>query len=213
MPKKDPPSNVEVTVLCTIAEFYNGSMKQVMYNRTKIGLDGRTYTTVPEYQAVQVKPGDSHNTMFTFRGKGNEEYGHPRSDLIIKLVQAEEKNQRFARSGDNLIYTHSISLRDSFNSTPIQIRTLDDRLINLNIDQYITPQTVHEMKGEGMPKPIAAEDSLTRHLDHFSKIPRGNLYVRFDVIFPKDLSSGQKAEILAILEANRRELERENADD
>jgi DnaJ-class molecular chaperone len=86
MPKKKAPSNVEVTVFCTIAEFFNGSMKQVMYNRTKIGLDGRTYNTVTEYQDVQVKPGDAHNSQFTFRGKGNEEYGHPRSDLIIKLV-------------------------------------------------------------------------------------------------------------------------------
>lgn len=188
-PKKDAPSNVEVTVQCSIAEFYRGSVKQVFFNRTKIGLDGRTYSTVSECQNLQVKPGDPSGTSFTFKGKGNEEYGHPRSDLVIKLAQAEEKGNRFARSGDNLIYTHSITMRDSFNSSPIQIRTLDDRLINLNIDQYITPQTVHEVKGEGMPKPITGDDSLSRHLDDFSKIPRGNLYVKFNIIFPKDLSS------------------------
>jgi len=51
-PKKDAPKNVEVTVKCTIAEFYNGSIKKVKYQRQKIGLDGRTYTTVEETQQI-----------------------------------------------------------------------------------------------------------------------------------------------------------------
>lgn len=42
-PKKDAPVNVEVTLKCTIAEFYNGSLKCIKYNRSKINLDGRTY--------------------------------------------------------------------------------------------------------------------------------------------------------------------------
>lgn len=66
-----------------------------------------------------MKPGDSKNTVFTFKGKGNEEYGHPRSDLIVKLAEQEDPNSKYARSGDNLIYTHSMSLVDSFNSSPI----------------------------------------------------------------------------------------------
>jgi DnaJ-class molecular chaperone len=109
--------------------------------------------------------------------------------MIVKLGSQDEPDCKFARSGNNLIYTHSISLVDSFNSCPIQISTLDGRLINLNIDQYIMPQTVHCVKKEGMPIPISSEDSLTRHLESFSKIPRGNLYVKFNIVFPTDLTS------------------------
>lgn len=134
MPKKQPPCNVEVTVKCSIAEFYSGSIKNIQFSRAKIGMDGRSYTQVNEEQKVQVKPGDSSSTILTYRGRGNEEYGHSRSDLVVKLTAEVEPACQFTRSGDNLIYTHTISLVDSFDSAPIKICTLDGRLINLNID-------------------------------------------------------------------------------
>ena len=59
--------------------------------------------------------------MLTFRGKGNEEYQHSRSDLLIKLAVESEPDSKFTRSGNNLVYTHSMSLVDAYNSSPIQI--------------------------------------------------------------------------------------------
>lgn len=44
MPKKSAPKNVEVTIKCTIKEFYNGCLKDIKYERAKIGMDGRTYS-------------------------------------------------------------------------------------------------------------------------------------------------------------------------
>jgi DnaJ family protein B protein 4 len=55
------------------------------------------------------------------------------------------------RRGDNLIYTHSLTLKEALTSAPICIHTLDNRDINVNLDQVITPQTVHKIPSEGMP--------------------------------------------------------------
>jgi len=125
----------------------------------------------------------------------------------FKLVNDDCK---WARKGDNLIYTHSISLEDSFNAMPIKINALDGRVLNLNIDKYITPQTVHLCAGEGMPKESA---ELSHHLLSLAKIPKGNLYVKFNIVFPNDLTNAKKKEILAILAANKHEVEQEMEDE
>ena len=36
------PSNIKMTLKCSLAEFYNGSLKKVTYSRDKIFPDGRT---------------------------------------------------------------------------------------------------------------------------------------------------------------------------
>jgi DnaJ family protein B protein 4 len=77
---------VEVTVNCSLKEFYNGAIKNLKYSRAKINMDGRTYREVEEEITVQVKPGESASTLLTFKGRGNEEYGHPRSCLVVKLA-------------------------------------------------------------------------------------------------------------------------------
>ena len=50
-----------------------------------------------------------------------------------------------------MIYSHSIKLADALTSAPVRFKTLDGRDISLNLDQVLTPQSVHCMVGEGMP--------------------------------------------------------------
>lgn len=64
-----------------------------------------------------------------------------------------------------------------------------------------------------MPKAINSEEPLQRHLESFSNIPRGNMYVKFNIVFPTNFTNDQKTKILAILEANRQELARESEDE
>jgi len=44
-----------------------------------------------------------------------------------------------------------MNLEDALLSKPIQIKTLDGRILNICLDDMITPQTNHVVKGEGMP--------------------------------------------------------------
>jgi len=90
---------------------------------------------------------------------------------------------------------------------------LDGRLVNLNLDKYITPQTVHHIPNEGLVHPIEKDEGLQRHLTSFKEMPRGDLYVRFNIVFPTDLNDSQKKSILTILRQNEAELKAENEDE
>lgn len=79
-----------------------------------------------------------------------------------------------------------MSLQDVLESKPIQVRTLDDRTLNLSIDEMITPQLVHKVEGEGMPR---KED----------RSQKGDLYVKFNIVFPQDLKVNHLNEIIEVL--------------
>ena len=93
----------------------------------------------------------------------------------------------YVRKGDDLVYTHEMSLEDALLSRPVQIRTLDGRNINLSLDQTITPQTVHTIRGEGMPRKANNKE-------------KGDLYIKFNIIFPQVLKVENKNAIISILE-------------
>jgi DnaJ-class molecular chaperone len=53
------------------------------------------------------------------------------------------------------------------------------------------PKYCKKVPNEGMPIPFAKVDAT-----NFSKpLPKGDLYIRFDIVFPKSLSEDQKQEI------------------
>ena len=68
---------------------------------------------------IEVKPGFSDKDVLTFPNKGNEAYGHPPSKLLIKFK--EVPHESFQRKGQELIYTHKISLEDALLAQPVHI--------------------------------------------------------------------------------------------
>lgn len=92
---------------------------------------------------------------------------------------SEEPNDGYRRNGNDLIYSHKISLLDALKSEPVVFQTLDGRSLNIAIDEVIAPQTVKPVTGEGMP--IQSNDPLAAlKLSH----TRGDLYIKFDIQFP-----------------------------
>ena len=61
-PAPTPAKDIEVTVDVTLEEIYNGSRKEVSYERQVLGLDGRTIKKQQHSVSVYVKPGmpESH---------------------------------------------------------------------------------------------------------------------------------------------------------
>lgn len=109
MPTK--PEDIVIELECSLKEFYNGSQKSVSYNRQVIKHDAKTTHTVLENFNVTVQPGYTEETKLVFKAKGNEARGHDASNLIVKFKETESaENTNFKRIGDDLVYTHSISL-------------------------------------------------------------------------------------------------------
>lgn len=76
---------------------------------------------------------------------------------------------------------------------PATVETLDGRYLKVPIDHLITPRTVIKIEGEGMPI-IASESG-----DRLAPVKRGDMYVRFDIAFPKKLTEAQRQRIHALL--------------
>jgi DnaJ-class molecular chaperone len=66
------------------------------------------------------------------------------------------------------------------------VRTLDGRILKISLDEIITPQTVHIVKGEGMPRKANNKE-------------KGDLLVKFNILFPPKFDSAVRQQIVAIL--------------
>ena len=95
---------------------------------------------------------------------------------------------------NDLIYIHEISLSQALNGEPVRLTTLDNRKIAISIDEIISPSTIKKVPGEGMP--IYKKDISVRNLE----IEKGDLYIKFHIIFPEYIDPVRKMEISKLLD-------------
>ena len=178
---------------CSLEELYNGCIKNVKYIRKKISSDSVTLEDVEENIDVEILRGYDKNSVIVFKGTGNECLGEKNSDLIVKIK--EKKNNSFKRVNKNdLIYIHEITLAQALNGDPVRLTTLDNRKIAISIDEIISPSTVKKVPGEGMP--IFKKELSVRNLE----IEKGDLYIKFHIIFPEYIDPERKNEISKLLD-------------
>ena len=159
--------------------------------------NGRRFTIVDSLQ-IQVPrgfPTDNHSASFLrFKEKGEQflrtdilngqlfEFG----DVVVQVVQKRHPTLSRISGGHHLWYEQNISLKDALVGTdrtwtidnhpsgkPIAFTLQNERVVN---DGYI-----HRVKGMGMP--LLSSDRF------------GDLFVKFNVIFPDVLSELQQSQI------------------
>ena len=87
----------------------------------------------------------------------------------------------------DLIYRHTLTLNDTLQCRPIKMETLDGRKLLISIDQIPSPGSVKMIAGEGM---VWRDDTCVGTIEAREK--RGDLYVLFNVEFPKRLPPDPK---------------------
>ena len=147
--------------------------------------DGKTTMKETEQMTVEVKPGFDSGDVLTFPSKGNQAKCAEQSCLKVKF-ELDNNQTNFKRKRHNLIYTHKLSLADALTSRPFSVKTLDNRVLQINLDDTLTPQYVHKIPGEGMP--IKDQEGK-----------KGDLFISFDVQFPQTIKPDVKTEILDLL--------------
>lgn len=78
------------------------------------------------------------------------------------------------------------------------ITTLDNRKLTIAMDEIISPQTVKVVKSEGMP--IHNKNDPLQNL--LFKEKKGDLYIKFEISFPKFIDPEKKEEIVRLLSDN-----------
>lgn len=125
---------------------------------------------------IDIKPGYKAGTKIKFHGEGDRS-SSTTQDVVF--IIKELPHERFRREGNNLIYKIDISLLEALTGYTTSIHTLDGRILPLHYPAVIFPGYAHSIPGEGMPN---------------SKLPhtRGTLIVKFNIVFPRQVSLEQK---------------------
>lgn len=195
-------ADIVVTLECELYEFYNGAIKEVNVARKCMLTETKSSVVNAERFQVQVQPGFSPETKLVYKGKGHESFSAHPSDLIICFKQKPMVN--FVRKGDDLIYTHTVSLQEALCMQPIAVDTLDKRKVFFSPSEVVTPQTELRVAGEGMPRGLSGDvvADTTMQLQLAADRPRGDLLCKFNIVFPKKIQHAQRQEIISALRAN-----------
>mmetsp|Transcript_57664 Transcript_57664/g.113506 ORF Transcript_57664/g.113506 Transcript_57664/m.113506 type:complete len:320 (-) Transcript_57664:124-1083(-) len=183
-PAKGKP--VVFNLECSLKELYNGCTKKFNITRKRYNSEGEL-TDEAKCLVVNVKPGWKKGTKVSFVNEGDEAPNTIPADLIFVIQEKENSDPGYVREGNNLIYTYRLSLSDALTDhNALQIPTLDQRVISLACPEVVSPFYEKVVLGEGMP---------------VSKKPgtKGDLIVRFHILFPKYLNGDKRNKIKELL--------------
>ena len=144
--------------------------------RTIADASGKTMQ-VDKICEITVHPGSRAGTTFKFPECGNEAPGTIPADMIFELE--EKPHPLYVREGDNLVHTANISLKEALTGTHVMLDTLSGRKLKVNVREVVRPDYQKVIANEGMP--MTGNPSV-----------RGDLIIRFNVMWPSSLSEHQK---------------------
>lgn len=127
---------------------------------------------------VKIPQGITDGTVLRLKEIGDDSIsGIPRGD--VHLTVSILPNNVFQRVGDDLIKEVVISAYDAILGKSVEIETIDQKHLMININPGIQPGTTLKLHGQGMPN---------------IKDPRfrGNLLLKINVFIPTNLTEHQK---------------------
>lgn len=135
-----------------------------------------------------MKPGWKKGTKITFEGMGDERPGYLPADVIFVIT--EKEHPVFKRVGNDLVLKVEIPLVNALTGWTFSFRLLNGEKMTCSLhDEIIYPGYEKVIRGQGMP---TASD----------KGQRGDLRIKFQIVFPTRLSSEQKYRIIEVLKAS-----------
>lgn len=149
---------------------------------------GKRVVELDDEFIVDLPAGIDVKNDLTTDGKSDELPDHQTGNLHVTFKYAEETGVH--RQGSDIIYHIDINLVDALVGVNINIKYVD-HLINIRYDEVIQPNACKCIEGLGFPKELGG------HI-------RGNLYVKFNVIFPKEFDDTQKYMIKTALNYTER---------
>ncbi|KAJ3762641.1 hypothetical protein F5878DRAFT_47670 [Lentinula raphanica] len=181
---KRSPSEITRPLKVSLQDLYSGAVKHLKVGRKL--LNGSTEDKVLD---IQVHPGWKSGTKIRFARAGNEQVNGEAQDLVF--VVEEKPHETFKREGNDLICNISIPLRDALthDGGKKQVETLDGRKIQVSVPAGIVkPGQETTVQGEGMP---IRKDGMVKK--------KGDLIVKWNVIFPDRLTASQKEGLKKVL--------------
>ena len=161
--------NVQVRMALSIKEAMMNNEKTINY-KLPSGRD--------EYATVKIPAGVQHGVTFKFAGMGDDSIKNvPRGDLMV--IMSVLDSDGYTRKGNDLHTDKTIDCFQAIRGHNFNLKTLDDKIINVKVPPGTQPGTILAVKGKGMPV-------------HKTVGIRGNLYVKIHVLIPQLSASDLK---------------------
>lgn len=139
----------------------------------------------PSKLEVRIEPGMPDGATVRFPGMSDEHPETETGDLFVVIRQ--EPHDTFKRNGPDLYTDVTLTLSEALLGFNKELKHLDGHPVTLTHGQAVTqPDWVQTIKGEGMP--LSASPKR-----------RGDLYVKYKVVFPTQLDKEQTALLSKVL--------------
>jgi len=124
-----------------------------------------------EFATVKIPAGVQHGVTFKYTGMGDDSIKNmPRGDLMVQMSVLDSDG--YTRKGNDLYTDKTIDCFQAVRGHRIQLKTLEDSVITVNVPSGTQPGTLLLVKSKGMPI-------------HKTIGIRGNLYVKIHVLVPQ----------------------------
>lgn len=149
---------------------------------------------------VDIPAGTLDGFRFTFKGESDwlEGYGGVGDLVFVIVIDYEAGSNIFKREGVHLVVNKQISLVDSLCGVNFGIKHLDNRIIQVTHAGILKTGDSLVANGEGMP--ILKENRQDGR--YVSTGQRGNLIIRFTVVYPTTFSDKQREALRKVIKAN-----------
>jgi DnaJ-class molecular chaperone len=124
-----------------------------------------------EFATVKIPAGVQHGVTFKYAGMGDDSIKNvPRGDLMVQMSVLDSDG--YTRKGNDLYTDKTINCFQAVRGHRIQLKTLEDSVITVNVPSGTQPGTMLLVRSKGMPI-------------HKTIGIRGNLYVKIHVLIPQ----------------------------
>ena len=178
----DKPPAIIKKVDLTLKQCYLGGMIPVKIERNIF--EGSVTKNENENIYVNINKGIDANEIIIFREKGHVNNNGIQGD--VKIIFTIKEHENFERNGLDLIYKKTISLKEALCGCNFQMEHLSGKkykITNSGTNTILTPNYIKIIPNLGMERD-----------NH-----KGNLCIKFNVIFPSQLSKIQIESLEKIL--------------
>jgi len=180
-----PPDEFTRPLKLSLEDLYSGVTKKLRLGRKLQG--GESEDKIIE---INVLPGWKSGTKVRFKAAGNERADGSSQDVVF--IVEELPHPHFTRVGDDLVYHASIPLLDALTGSggTRAVQGIDGKRLQVSIPKpVVKPGQESRITGEGMP--VRKDGAAGKR--------RGDLIVKWDVVFPERLTESQKEGLRKVL--------------
>ena len=146
------------------------SIKEAM-NKNEKTINYKLPSGREEFATVNIPAGVQHGVTFKYAGMGDDSIkNQPRGDLMV--VMSVLDSDGYTRKGNDLYTDKTIDCFQAVRGYEFNLKTLEDKIIKVKVPSGTQPNTILQVKGQGMPV-------------HKTIGIRGNLYVKIHVLIPQ----------------------------